>query len=88
MLDCRITFTALNPQWHSHEEGYATLECRASATGDQAGIARFLYELETDPLAVRLENCEIATSDKEGRRLVLAARFTALRLREDQEIQR
>lgn len=76
----RMTFTGLNPQWRISEEGYATLECRASATGDQAGIAQFLEELETDPLAVRLENFEITAMDEQGRRLNLAARFTALRI--------
>jgi Tfp pilus assembly protein PilO len=76
----RITFTGLNPQWRAYEDGYSTLECRASATGDQAGIAQFLEELETDPLAVRLETFEISAVDEQGRRLNLAARFTALRI--------
>jgi Tfp pilus assembly protein PilO len=76
----RITFTGLNPQWRTYDDGYATLECRASATGDQAGIARFLEELETDPLAVRLESFELSAIDDQGRRLNLAARFTALRI--------
>jgi len=78
--DGRLTFTALNPQWRTHDDGYATLECRANATGDQTGIARFLYELENDPLPIRLESCEISANDKEGRRLTLAVRFTAVRL--------
>jgi hypothetical protein len=78
--DGRITFTALNPQWRSYDEGYATLECRASGTGDQAGIARFLYEMETDALPIRLESCEISANDKEGRRLSVSLRFTAVRL--------
>jgi hypothetical protein len=78
--DGRLTFTALNPQWRTHDDGYATLECRASASGDQAGIARFLYEMETDPLPIRLESCEIIASDKEGRQLNLAVRFSAVRL--------
>ena len=78
--DGRITFSALNPQWRTYEEGYATLECRANASGDQAGIARFLYEMERDPLPIRLESCEISANDKEGRRLSMALRFTAVRL--------
>lgn len=86
--DGRMTFTALSPQWHTYEEGYVTLECRANATGDQAGIARFLYELENDPLAVRLESCEITANDKEGRRLLLGARFSALRFTAPREVAR
>jgi hypothetical protein len=76
----QITFTALNPQWRPGDDGYLILECRASATGDQAGIARFLEQLEIDPLAVRLESFELSAIDDQGRRLSLATRFSALRI--------
>jgi hypothetical protein len=77
----RVTFTGLNPQWHQ-QEGYEALECRASATGDQVAMARFLSALESDPLAVRMEACEISSRDAQGRQLTLNARFSALRLLE------
>jgi hypothetical protein len=78
--DSRVALTSLTPLWRSHEPGYDTLECRATATGSQAALGRFLYELETDPLAVRLESCEITTRDDKGQQLTLNARFTALQL--------
>jgi hypothetical protein len=80
--ESRLTFTGLNPQWRSHEEGYDTLELRASATGDQGAVGRFLMELEQDPLAVRLESVELSSRDAQGRQLVLNARFSALRIGE------
>jgi Tfp pilus assembly protein PilO len=81
----RLTFTSLDPQWRTYDNGYMTLECRANATGDQAALARFLSELESDPLAVRLESCEMVAADQDGRRLAMAVRFTAMRLIAEEE---
>ena len=78
--DCQINLTSLTPQWQSHEDGFETLECRVAATGDQVSLGRFLYELETDPLPVNLEECEFATRDARGAQLTLTARMTFLRL--------
>jgi hypothetical protein len=78
--DSRVALTSLTPVWRSHELGYQTLECRATATGSQAALGRFLYELETDSLAVRLEACEITARDDKGQQLTLNARFSALQL--------
>jgi Tfp pilus assembly protein PilO len=78
--DSRINFTSLTPQWRQHEEGYETLECRASATGDQASLARFLYELESDPAPVHLQESQFTTRDARGQQLLLSARFSFVRL--------
>jgi Tfp pilus assembly protein PilO len=75
-----ISFTSLSPQWQTHDEGYQTYECRAAATGTQASLARFIYELETDPIPVSLDEFEIATRDEHGAALTMTARFSFLRL--------
>ena len=72
------------PQWQEHEDlGYDENECRATVTGDQVAIGRFLYELETDPIPVNLEECEIATRDAKTQQLTLTARFSFARLTAD-----
>ncbi len=81
--DSRINLTSLTPQWRSHEEGYDTLECRASANGDQASLGRFLYEMEIDPVPVALQECEIVTRDANGRGLMMNVRFSFARLAEN-----
>ena len=43
-----------------------TFEFRATVTGDQATLGHFIYEMETDPIPVNLEECEIATRDAQG----------------------
>ncbi|MDB6171411.1 MAG: hypothetical protein JWL59_722 [Chthoniobacteraceae bacterium] len=80
--DSKISFTNLTPQWHIHdgEGGYDTLDCRASATGDQASLGRLLYELETDPLPAKLHECEITARDAKGGQLMLTVHFSFVRI--------
>ena len=79
-LNGQINVTNLTPQWQKHEDGFDTLECRLAATGDQTSIGRFIYELESDPMPVYLEECELVTRDPRGAQLTLTARMTFLRL--------
>lgn len=78
--DSKVTFTNLTPQWRNHEEGYDTLECRAAANGDQISLARFLYEMEVDPMPVALQECEITARDAQGQQLLMSVRFSFIRL--------
>jgi hypothetical protein len=78
--ESRVNFTSLTYQWRSREEGLDVFECRASASSDQASLARLLYELETDPLPARLEECELSARDAKGQQLSLAMRFSFARL--------
>jgi hypothetical protein len=78
--ESRVNFTSLTYQWRSRDEGLDVFECRASASGDQVALARLLYELETDPLPARLEECELTARDAKGQQLSLAMRFSFARL--------
>jgi len=75
-----ITFASLTPQWQNHDEGYQTFECRASASGSQAALGRFIYEMETDKVPVNLDEFEITTREERGTLLTMTARFSFLRL--------
>lgn len=81
----QVNLTSLTPtpQWLVHEDGSQTYECRVAATGSQAALGRFIYEMESDPsLPVNLEECELVTRDPRGAQLTLTARLTFLRLKE------
>ena len=79
-----IGLSSFNPQWQEHEDlGYDENECHATATGSQETLGHFLYELETDPIPVNLEECEIAARDAKGQQLTLTARFSFARLTAD-----
>ena len=77
----RVSFTSLTPNWHQHEEdGYDTFECRVAATGDQASLGRLIYEIESDPLPARIEECEFTTRDAQGKQLGMTMRFSFVRI--------
>lgn len=78
--ESRVGFTSLTPQWRTHEDGYDTFECRASATGDQTSLGRLLYEIETDPLPAHIEESELTARDAQGKQLTLTVKFTFVRL--------
>ena len=85
----RVSFTSLVPNWHSHEDGgYDTFECRLTATGDQSSLGRLLYEIETDPLPARIEECEFNTRDAQGKQLTLSMRLTFVRINENARVLR
>ena len=73
-----LNVTSLKPRWIDDEQEAKKLEFRLSASGDMGSVSRFLYELERDPLALRLEDVEISVRDARGRELELTARFTGL----------
>lgn len=82
--DSRVSFTSLTPQWRANEDdGYDTFECRATATGDQAALGRLIYEIETDALPARIEECELSTRDAQGKVLGLALRFSFVQIGEE-----
>jgi len=75
-----ISFTSLTPHWQDNDDGYQTFECRASITGSQAALSRFLYQMETDPTPVNLEQFEINTHNDNGSELTMTAQFSFVRL--------
>ncbi|MDF3130475.1 hypothetical protein P0Y35_14810 [Kiritimatiellaeota bacterium B1221] len=80
--DSGVTVTSLTPRWRGHDEGFSTLDCRATLSGNLDQLSRFLNELETDPLAVRLESAVLASRNESGSVLTLDILFSVLRLSE------
>ena len=71
------------PQQAREDNGYDDFEYRATVTGTEATVGRFLYEMETDLIPVNLQECEIASRDPKGEGLTLTARFSFARLTAD-----
>ncbi|HKX61799.1 MAG TPA: hypothetical protein VJS65_08140 [Verrucomicrobiae bacterium] len=78
--ESRISISGIKPQWKRTTEDYMTLECRADAFGSIHALTRFLYSLEKDPLALRVESVEINSRDENGQQLALAIQVTGLLL--------
>jgi Tfp pilus assembly protein PilO len=78
--DSHISVTAIKPQWKRTADDYMTLECRADAFGNMQAVTRFLYEVEKDPLALKVEAVEITTRDNDGQQLSLGLQVSGVLL--------
>jgi len=73
-----VSITSISPQWKHDAEDFMTLECRVDATGNLGTVKDFLYSIEKDPLALKLEMVEITTRDPDGQQLTLGLQISGL----------
>ncbi|SPE62633.1 exported hypothetical protein [Verrucomicrobia bacterium] len=78
--DSRVIITARTPQWKHDSDDYMTYECRLDATGNLPSLSRFLYNVESDPMALRLESIELGAKDKDGQLVNMGLQFSGLAL--------
>jgi hypothetical protein len=78
--DSRVSIMSITPQWKRDSDDFMTLQCRVDAAGNLATISRFLYDIEKDPLALKLESVEITARDTEGQQLSLGLLISGLML--------
>jgi len=69
---------SVSPQWKHDADEYMTLECRVEASGTLNSLSRFLYELEKDPMALRLQAVELSSRDNDGQQLALGLQVSGL----------
>ena len=75
-----VNVTSVKPQWKQVDDDYSTFECHVDATGNLATLTRFLYEVERDKLAVRVEAVELAARDNDAASLSLGLQVSGLLL--------
>jgi hypothetical protein len=78
--ESRISISSIKPQWKRAGDDFMTLECRADAFGSIQAVTRFLYEVEKDPLALRVEAVEISARDNDGQQLTVGLQVSGLQL--------
>jgi hypothetical protein len=78
--ESQISISSIKSQWKRNADDYMVLECRADGFGTIDTIAHFLYEMERDPLALRVESVEVSARDNNGQQLSLALQLTGLLL--------
>jgi Tfp pilus assembly protein PilO len=76
--DSRVSINSVMPQWKQDMDNYKTLECRVDASGSLETLSKFLYNIERDPMALKLQSVELTAHDNEGRQLTLALQVSAL----------
>lgn len=75
-----VSVSSIRPQWKRAGDNYMTLECRADVAGSMSDVSRFLFEIEHDPLGVKVDSADIATRDTDGAQITLGLQVSALQL--------
>jgi len=70
----------INPQWKKDSDDSMTYECHVDATGDLSRLGRFLYNVEKEDMALRLQAIELSARDKDGRQMAMSLQFSGLML--------
>lgn len=78
--DSGANVSSVTPQWQNDQDDYSTLDCRVEASGDLGTLAHFIYEIESDPLALQLSSVELTASDDKGQQLTLGLDINGLAL--------
>ncbi len=76
--DSGVSISSLRPQWKRTEGEQMTYECRADAAGSLSALTRFLYQAETDPLALKVDVVELTARDNDGEQLTLVLQVSGL----------
>ncbi len=83
--ESKISISAIKPQWRRTADDYMVLECRADTFGSMENLSRFVYEIEKDPMALRVESLEITTRDNNGQQLGMAIQLSGLLLTPEEQ---
>jgi hypothetical protein len=75
-----VAVSSTRTQWREAEDDYKTLECRADVSGSLADLTSFLYAIEHDALAVKVDAMELQSRDTDGAQLALVVQVSGLLL--------
>lgn len=75
-----VSVSSIRPQWKEAQDDYKTLECRADVAGGLPSLARFLFQIERDPLGVKVDSMELTARDAQGSQLALVIQVSGLLL--------
>jgi hypothetical protein len=83
-----VSVSSIRPQWKEAEEDYKTLECRADVAGSLQAITRFLFQIERDPLGVKVDSLELTARNSEGSQLAMVIQVSGLLLNPSKQAKR
>jgi len=78
--ESRVVINSISPQPKKEADDYSTLEFHVDAAGSLSTLSRFLYNIERDPMALRLDSVELTARDSEGQQLTLGLQLSGLLL--------
>jgi Tfp pilus assembly protein PilO len=74
------SITSITPQWQNDQDDYSTLDCRVEASGDLETLSRFLFKIENDPMALKIDSLDLSAQDDKGQELTLGLQISGLAL--------
>ena len=79
--ESRVSVSSIRPQWKKGAtDDYSVLECRVDAAGSMPVLAKFLYQIESSPMAIKMESVELTARDSNGEQIALGLLISAVRL--------
>ncbi len=75
--ESRVSIVSIAPQKKDTDD-YTALECRVDAYGNLGTITRFLYDIERDPLGLKIDSVELSTRDNDGQQITLGLQLSGL----------
>jgi hypothetical protein len=72
------SLNGVTPQWKSDSDEYKTVVCRVDASGTLWMLSRFIYDIEKDPMGLKLESVDFNSRDNTGQQLTLALQVSGL----------
>lgn len=79
------SLNGVTPQWKNDSDEYKTVVCRVDATGTLWMLSRFIYDIEKDPLGLKLESVDFSSRDNTGQQLTLALQVSGLVLNSQEQ---
>ena len=74
-----VSVNNIVPQWkQGSDAAYKTLECHVDVSGSIDRLSRFMYALETDPMALKVQSVEMTAKDNNGTVINLSVQMSGL----------
>jgi Tfp pilus assembly protein PilO len=73
-----VTLDDVRPQWKIDADDHKTVSCRVGANGTLWMLAKFIYDIERDPVGLKIESLDFTAADNTGQKLSLGLQVSGL----------
>jgi hypothetical protein len=80
-----VSLNSVTPQWKGDATDYKTVVCKVEASGTLWMLSRFIYDIENDPLGLKLESADFSSRDNTGQQLTLGLQVSGLVLESEMQ---
>lgn len=78
--ESHVTEGSFNPQLKQTDDNYSVYQCHAEVTGTYATVIRFLFDLESDPMGLQIQDVDLMSRDDKGQQISLSLELSGLLL--------